>query len=191
MANREEGIEDWLVPAVLVGLALGMLVVIAIALAVSVEQRSEAPALIQELDTYTACLDGHGADVPRVKVGRNGGFAVVVSPSLVHGDVDESNWLEAVDACADVAPDLFGSVLGPFSLNWFEGIERMDETTEMDAFRFGVDRDVGPRERSGPGPWRLPPDELRRRCEQLGEVGIDVEGLRGDRLRRLCVDLDR
>ena len=191
MADRRAAIEDWLVPAVLVGLALGLLVVIGIVLAVSAEPRSEAPALIKELDTYTACLVGHGADVPRVEVGRNGGFAVIVPGSLVDGEFDEAGWRRAADACADAAPDLFGAFLGTISLDWLEDFEGMDETIEAYALRRGADEDIARYEWSRPGPWVPPPDELRRRCDGLEEGGIGVHGLRGDRLRRLCEVLDR
>lgn len=191
MEGREAAIEDWAVPAVLAGLGLGLLLVIGIALAVSVERHSEAPVLIQELDTYTACLVGHGADVPRVEAGRNGGFAVIVPGSLIDGELDVSSWHEAADACADVAPDLSGTALGALLFGWLEERGGMDTTIDLDLSRSGVGEDVGRPERSGPGPWMPAPDELRRRCDELDEGGIGMQGLRGDRLRRLCEDLDR
>lgn len=191
MANREAGVEDWVVPAVLVVLVLGLLALIGIALAVSAEQRSEAPALIQGLETYTACLADHGAEVPRVEVGRDGGFAVIVPGSLVDGDFDESGWRQAADECADVAPDLFGAFLGDFSLGWIEEFAGMDETIDVDVSRFGAAETGERRGRSGSGPWMPRPDELQRRCDRLDEFGVGVERLRGDHIRPLCEDLDR
>lgn len=191
MSGRQAGMNDRVVPAVLVGLSLGLLLVVGIALAVSAEDRAEAPRLITELDVFTACLVNHGADVPRVVVGRDGGFTVVVPGSVVQGDIDGSAWSEAAGECADVAPDVFGPLFGGFSLDWIEGFEGHDETLDVETYRFDLDEGAGRRERSGQGPWMPPPDELRRRCDQLDETGIGVEGLRGDRLRRLCEDLDR
>jgi len=191
VSERQAGMDDWVVPVVLVGLSLGLLFVVGTAFAVSAEDRAEAPTLITDLDAYTACLVDHGADVPRVVVGRDGGFTVVMPGSVAEGDIDGSAWSEAADKCADVAPDVFGPLFGGFSLDWFEGLEGHDEAFDAETFRCGLDEGGGRRERSGQGPWMPPPDELRRRCDQLEEAGIGVEGLRGDRLRRLCEDLDR
>ena len=182
MNGRQEGMSDWTVPAVLVGLSLALLLVVGIVLAGSAEERVEAPALIEDLDIYTACLVDQGADVPRVVAGRDGGFSVIVPGSLVEGTVDETVLHEAVDACAAVAPDVVGSLFGGLSLGWFEEIEVHDEIVELGTRR---------RERSGPGPWMPRPDELRRRCDRLDEPETGVEGLRSDRLRHLCEDLER
>ena len=72
MSDRHEGMDDWAVPAVLVGLGVGLLLVIGIAFAVSTEDQADARTLIEDLDAYTACLIDHGADVPRVESGRDG-----------------------------------------------------------------------------------------------------------------------
>ena len=182
MNDRRQGMSDWAVPAVLVSLSAGLLLVIGIAFAVSAEESAEAPALIGDLDIYTACLVDHGADVPRVVAGRGGGFSVIVPGSLVEGDVDRTVLREAVDACAAVTPDVVGSLLRDLSLDWIEEIEVHEETVERDTRR---------RARPGPAPWMPPPDELRILCDRLNEDGIGVEGLRDDRLRRLCEDLER
>ena len=175
MSDRHEGMDDWAVPAVLVGLGVGLLLVIGIAFAVSTEDQADARTLIEDLDAYTACLIDHGADVPRVESGRDGGFAVIVPGSVVEGGFDATALHAAADECAGVAPDIYVP----------------DAAFDAESFRFDLGEDSRRRGGPGAGPWTPPLDELRRRCDQMDEVGIGVEGLRGDRLRRLCAELDR
>lgn len=70
-----------MVPAVLIGLSLGRLRVVGLALAVSAEHRSVAPGLMQELDGYTACLVDLGLDVPSVEIGSDPGHRSTASES--------------------------------------------------------------------------------------------------------------
>jgi hypothetical protein len=64
LTDREAGIEDRVVPAVLVGCTFGLLLVIGVAVAVSIEEQPKTSIVIQELEAYTACLADHGANVP-------------------------------------------------------------------------------------------------------------------------------
>lgn len=199
MSNRKPGMDDWMVPAVLVGLSLVLALVTGVAFAVSAEQSSEAPALIQEIEIYTACLADNGADVPRVEVRRGGAFAVVVPGSLVDGEVDESAWRQAADACAGVAPDLFGAILGGFP---FDGITATAQANgEFDApFDGLIEVEKSPLG-WGRHPWKadhprldreMPPyDGLLPRCERLATAASEWDGPRIDRLRRHCERFDQ
>lgn len=180
MIDRGAGMDDWVVPAVLVGLSLGLLLAVGIALAASAGDQPEIPTLAEDLEAYTACLVDQGAGVPRIEAGSDGGFAVIVPGSVLEGEFDESEWSEAVDACAHVAPDIFDLLFDGRTLDVFDGFDGHDGLIEGERRR-------GP----GAGPWMLPPDASRRLCNQLGAEGFGLAGLRGDRLRRLCAELDR
>lgn len=112
MKDRQAAPADWVVPAILVGIGVGLLLVTGLVLAFTADDRVEESGLISELDVYTACLIGHGADVPHVEARRDGGFSVTVSGSLVDGDVDTAAWGKAHGQCSDVAPDVFGAFSG-------------------------------------------------------------------------------
>ena len=192
MSDRHTGMDDWVVPSVLIGLSLGILLVVGLALAVSAEQRSAAPALIQELDAYTACLVDQGADVPRVEVGRDGGFGVVVPGSLVEGEFDEAAWIEAMDACAGMAPDVFGALLGRTLSDGFALIaDPFDELDEVDALPFGWDEHPPETEDPRLGRAIRPPGDRSARCEQLRDARRERSGPRIDRLRKHCERFDR
>jgi hypothetical protein len=83
MNDQQHGAQDWAIPAVLVAIALGLLLVVGLAFALSTEQRAESPPLVGDLATYADSLIDHGADVPRVVVDRDGGFSVIVPGSAV------------------------------------------------------------------------------------------------------------
>lgn len=112
MSERRTPPADWVVPAIIVGIGIGLFLVIGIVLTLTANESDEASGLVNELEAYTACLSDHGANVPVVEARRDGGFAVVVPGSLVEGEVDTTVWREAHDQCSDVAPDLFGGLLG-------------------------------------------------------------------------------
>ena len=205
MDDRQVGVADWAVPAVLVALGVGLFFAVGLLLAVAAEDRSQAPPLVQELDTYTKCLVDHGADVPRVEVGRDGGFTVSIPSSLVEGDFDESAWRLAADECGGAVPGVFGGMSGGFSGNWFEvvledmwqdigSIHESVVVDEFDIFEFGVDsrtRRYGSHSQQGRG---APFEALERRCDRLADekdVGDKAFGPRIDRLRRQCARLDR
>jgi hypothetical protein len=129
MDDQRRGMRDWVIPAVLVALGLGLLVVVGLAFAVSYERRVETPALLVDLDRYTECLIDRGADVPRVRVRRDGGFEVIVPGSLLAGAADRESWTPAAEACAERAPDLFGSLVDRLIGGWHNGVpgELFDE----------------------------------------------------------------
>jgi hypothetical protein len=205
MDNRQTGAADWTVPAVLVAAGVGLLFALGLALAVAAQDRSEAPPLIQDLDVYTQCLVDHGADVPRVEVGHDGGFTVSVPGSLIEGGFDESAWRHAAEECGAVAPNLFAGMLAEFSGDWFEivpedffeDIVSAEDSVEIDGcdvydlrLRPGTRR---PGARS-PGGRDVLLDDLERRCERLADsedVDDKAFGPRIDRLRRQCERLDR
>ncbi len=122
MSDRQATPADWAVPAILVGVGVALLLVTGFVIALNVEERGEASGLVQELDVYTSCLADHGANVPLIEARRDGGFSVIVPGSLVDGEVDTTVWREAHDQCSDVAPDLFGGLLGGISGGFLGGI---------------------------------------------------------------------
>jgi len=121
MNDRGTGSADWVVPAILVGISAGLLLIVGLVIAVYEDDQAEASELVYDLEVYTTCLADHGAAVPLVEVRRDGGFSVTVPGSLVDGGVDVATWSVAHDACSDVAPDLFGGLLGGISGGLFEG----------------------------------------------------------------------
>ena len=196
MNDQRSGSADWVVPAVLVALALALFIAIALAVVVAPEDRAEAPMLIQDLDIYTACLAEDGANVPRIEAGPGGGFTVIVPESLVDGGFDLAAWQQAADQCAEVAPDLFGVLLGGFSGDrsevapgeFLEDISLFDSLADAEVF------DVIPRhcrtqphsrDRRGP-----PPVEWMRRCALLEDGEIESSRPRIDVLRRQCERLN-
>jgi len=200
-----DGAVDWAIPAVLVAVGVGLYFALGLALAVAAEGRAEAPQLIQDLDAYTKCLVDHGADVPRVNVGKDGGFTVSVPGSLVDGKFDESAWRRAAQQCGVVAPNVSAGMLGGFSGDWFEIIPEgfFESTVSVEQFveidEFDVDEFRGHLRTRRPGAdapqgREALLDDLERRCERLAD-GKDFDskafGPRIDRLRRQCEHLDR
>jgi len=102
---------DWIVPAILA--AVGLVLVITVGIFLSIASGPAEPdGLAAELEVYTRCLSDHGADVPVIDARRDGGFSVTVPGALVEHGPDPETWWEAHGACSDVAPDLFGGMLG-------------------------------------------------------------------------------
>ncbi|MFV9671950.1 MAG: hypothetical protein ACNYZH_01895 [Acidimicrobiia bacterium] len=134
MSERRTPPADWVIPAIIVGIGVGLFLVVGIAFALTANDRVEASGLVYELEAYTTCLADHGANVPVVEVRRDGGFSVTVPGSLVDGAVDTTAWREAHDQCSDVAPDLFGGLLGGLSGGLLGGL--------MNDFPDGILHDV-------------------------------------------------
>ncbi len=138
MSDRRTAVADWVVPAILVGVGVGLLLVFGLIIGFTADDRPEASGLVHELEVYTSCLADHGANVPVVEARRDGGFSVIVPGSLVDGEIDTAGWRQAHDQCADGAPDLFGGLLGGLSgglLGGFPG-------DLMDGFPEGMYDDV-------------------------------------------------
>jgi|GEM_PF-3381647 hypothetical protein len=112
MSERRTDPADWAVPAILVGVGLGLLLILGLVLTLTDVGRTEPEGLAGELEVYTQCLAGHGANVPIVEANRDGGFSVTVPGSLVDEGFDTTAWMQAYGECGDVAPDLFGGLLG-------------------------------------------------------------------------------
>ena len=134
MSDRRTPPADWVVPAIIVGVGVGVLFVIGLVFALTADDRVEASGLVYELEVYTTCLSDHGANVPVVEARGDGGFSVTVPGSLVDGEVDTNAWREAHDLCSDVAPDLFGGLLGGLSGGLLGGL--------MDGFPGGIPYDI-------------------------------------------------
>ena len=134
MSDRRTPPADWVVPAIIVGVGVGLLLMIGIVVALTADDQVKASGLVHELDAYTSCLADHGANVPVVEARRGGGFSVFVHGSLVDGDIDTTAWREALDQCSDVAPDLFGGLLGGLSGGLLGGL--------MDGFPEGIPYDI-------------------------------------------------
>lgn len=202
MNNHRHGAQDWAIPAVLVATALGLLLVVGLAFAVSTEQRAQAPPLVVDLATYTDCLIDHGADLPSVVVDRDGGFSVIVPGSLVVGEVDPESWAVAADECVNVAPDLLGGLVGGLFGGWLHGgpVQLFDDVR-------AIHTSPGAEEMSAraddsvnltPGPGNPEPnrgsrgrDAVRARCERVETAGDAVTGPRIECLRRHCGRLGR
>ncbi len=134
MSDRRTPPADWVVPAIIVGVGVGVLFVIGLVFALTADDRVEASGLVYELEVYTTCLSDHGANVPVVEARSDGGFSVTVPGSLVDGEVDTNAWREAHDLCSDVAPDLFGGLLGGLSGGLLGGL--------MDGLPGGIPYDI-------------------------------------------------
>jgi len=112
MGDRRSGTADWVVPAILVGVGVGLLLMFGLVYFLTDSGRAEPEGIAEELDVYTRCLNDHGANVPRVVALRDGGFSVTVPGSMLDDGFDGPAFAEARDDCRDVAPDLFGGLLG-------------------------------------------------------------------------------
>jgi hypothetical protein len=96
--------QDWVIPAVLVGVivALGLIVVLVLAVRAA---SSEDGSLPGQLEKWSACLRSEGANVPLVETLRDGGFRVTVDGSLVERGLDLEVLSPALDRCQDDAPE--------------------------------------------------------------------------------------
>lgn len=102
---------DWVVPAILAGAGILLAVTLGVTLFILNGGNTEPDGLAAELETYTRCLNEHGADVPVVEAQRDGGFSVTVSGALIEHGPDPSAMWAAHGACSDVAPDIFNGLL--------------------------------------------------------------------------------
>ncbi|HZJ47706.1 MAG TPA: hypothetical protein VFD97_01570 [Acidimicrobiia bacterium] len=112
MRDRRSEPADWVIPAMLVGVGISLLLMLGLVLIVTDAGPGEPVGIAEELDVYTRCLNDHGASVPRVEAERDGGFSITVPGSLVDEGFDPSTWWKAHGECSDVAPDLFGGLVG-------------------------------------------------------------------------------
>ena len=122
MTEHRSELADWVVPAILVGVAVALVIVFTVVFIVTGADRSEPEGLAEQLDAYTRCLNDHGADVPRVEARRDGGFSIPVSGSMIENGFDPAAWFEAHGACGEVAPDLFGGIFGVLTDGMLGGV---------------------------------------------------------------------
>jgi hypothetical protein len=95
---------DWVVPAIMAGLALVVVVVVAVVVAFATGS-GEDETVAKELETWSRCLRSEGAPVPLVEALRDGGFRITVDADVLNGDVGFDAMVEAFDTCRDEAPE--------------------------------------------------------------------------------------
>ncbi len=96
--------DDWLVPAILVG----VVVVLAVVVGVVVGVRSNAgddESVAGQLEQWSSCLRSQGANVPLVESLRDGGFRVTVDGSFVESGIDADALRPALEVCEEDAPE--------------------------------------------------------------------------------------
>lgn len=114
---EEPKTDDWLVPAVLVGVVVILGLVIAIVAGVRAGSGDDE-SVAGQLEQWSSCLRGQGANVPLVEALRDGGFRVTVDGSLVEDGIDTDALGPALEACEEDAPEAvrkFADLMDGFS----------------------------------------------------------------------------
>jgi hypothetical protein len=95
--------QDWIVPGILVAVVavLGFIIVL-VMITQALEEDDTIPG---QLETWSSCLRGQGANVPLVETVRGGGFRITVDGSLLEEGIDEMSLRPALEACEDQAPE--------------------------------------------------------------------------------------
>ncbi len=147
----------WLIGG-LIGLAVIALTAGAFAIGYSAgqDEASEPTTIGEKLQAWTDCLNEAGANVPTVQATGDGGFTVTVSGSALE-DLDVGGLLLALPQCADLAPGVPLSMLGPLVGPMLGGHGMMDQ---------------GPSTGQGPGDGRF--EVLCERLRQGDVAGSDV-----------------
>jgi hypothetical protein len=185
-----DDLSDWVVPAVLAGLALVVAVVVAVVVAFA-SGSEEDETVAQELETWSRCLRSQGAPVPLVEALRDGGFRITVDADVLDRDVDLAAMGAAFEACRQEAPerirdlvdrmDMFGAF--PFA-GGFPGMG--DVPFDAGAEHFGGDG--GFFDRGEPIVPNVDEDTLEELCDRaLDRLERDLPVR--PRLRQAC-DLD-
>lgn len=94
---------DWLVPAILVGIAAVLILIVGIVAAVRAGDDDDSVA--GQLEQWSSCLRSEGANVPLVESVRGGGFRVTVDGSLVEDGLDSEALRLALQSCKEEAPE--------------------------------------------------------------------------------------
>jgi len=116
---------DWLIPAILVGIAVLLLLAVAIGVVVA-REASEPETLPEQLEAYTECLRSNGATVPLVEARGDGGVAIVFDGSLFEEGFELSSIFDAAEACESDMPSDFGiptELLGGLDLGILDGFD--------------------------------------------------------------------
>lgn len=115
---------DWVIPAIVVGVAVFLLVVAGAVYALT--RSSEEPeTLAEEFEAYTACLRANGADVPLVEVQGDEGFVIIFDDEFLDGGFDPASLGPAIDACSDVVPQDLAFLMGladGFDVGFLDGL---------------------------------------------------------------------
>lgn len=176
--------EDWVVPAVLVGVIamLGLLIVIAM---VAQPYDDEGESTAGQLERWTSCLRSEGANVPLVETLHEGGIRITIDGSLAEEGIDEAALGPALDACEDEAPDgvqrvmalVDGASENPNGVfGWLEEFGEFDDFTTLG--EVGQPRE--PRVEK-----RIERLDLAEICRMIEDGEIDAAAL-PRRLRRAC-----
>lgn len=168
--NQKSGTPDWLLPLVLIVIAL--LTGLAGWGIYEVTQSGDADdaSLARQLELYTACLNDHGANVPLVETRSDGGFAIIVPGSLLDHAFDPEQLQTALQECQPLQPN---------PLEFLSGLEGVDLS--------GLEFLSGNDDRGG-GRFDVAPRELRELCERLERGDIPDDARR--RLREACELID-
>lgn len=94
---------DWLVPAILVGIAAVLILIVGVV--VGVRAGGDDDSVAGQLERWSSCLRSEGANVPLVESLRGGGFRVTVDGSLVEEGIDSEALRPAMESCAEEAPE--------------------------------------------------------------------------------------
>lgn len=173
--------KDWLVPAILVAVVVGVALIIGIIAGVRATG-SDDQSVAGQLERWSSCLRSQGANVPLVESLRDGGFRVTVDGSLVDGGIDTEALGPALDACQDDAPEGVRKVMAQ--------LEGMSESPfdghGTDIFEFGeargeslgrIDAALGRRDRAHRNRSEV--------CERIEHGDVDVANI-PPRVARAC-----
>jgi len=184
---------DWIVPGVLVGVIV-ILAVIAVATLATQTSDAEDDAIAGQLETWTSCLRGEGANVPLVETLRGGGFRITVDGSLVEEGIDEATLGPALEACEEKVPEgvqRMMTLIDGFSESPFGSFEMLEEFDMFEGFeRFGgFDGFEVPNDLGGPRVPRIERElerlDLAEICGLIDDGDIDPAVL-PRRLLRAC-----
>ena len=172
---QSSGTPDWLVPLVLIVIAL-LTGLAGWGIYEATHDDAEDASLARQLEVYTACLNDNGANVPLVETRSDGGFAIIVPGSLLDHEFDTEQLRSALEVCRPLQPD-------PFAL--LSGLEGVD----VSGLGFLLESELGRGDLSGQGGrFDVTPRELRQLCERLERGDIPDDARR--RLRQACEMID-
>ena len=172
--NQSTGTPDWLLPTVLIVVALLAGLAGWGIFEATRGSDAEDASVARQLELYTACLSDHGANVPLVETRSDGGFAIIVPGSLLEGEIDLEQWKAASEECQELEPD---------PLQLLAGLEEVDLSDLGSLFGTGLnDGRSDKRPQIGP---RVDPNDLRRLCSQLEHRDVPQDIDRRE-LREIC-----
>jgi hypothetical protein len=96
--------QDWVVPAILVSMVVIIAIVAAIVAGVGTSS-SDDSSMAGQLESWTRCLRGEGAQVPLIESQPEGGIRITIDGDAIEGDIDPEILGRALVTCEDDAPD--------------------------------------------------------------------------------------